>query len=84
MKGIYLDAEAPVMTEVFAVVHVPGRHRSRYPETNVYVVDSAELAIAQAEPERHCYAACLMGPARSSEGVRLYYLVAWLDENHIP
>ena len=84
MKGIYLDSETSVTAEVFAVVYVPGRHRSRYPETNVEVVDSAEMAMAQAEPDKRCYAARVMGPARSSEGVRLYYLVGWLDENNMP
>ena len=84
MKGIYLDSETSVIAEVFAVVYVPGRQRSRYSESNVYVLDSAELAIAQAEPDKRCYAARVMGPARSSEGVRLYYLIGWLDENNMP
>lgn len=84
MKGIYLDSEASVTAEVFAVVYVPGRHRSRYPESNVEVLASAELALAQAVPDKRCYAAKLMGPARSSEGVKLYYLIGWLDENNRP
>ncbi len=84
MKGIYLDSETSVTAEVFAIVYVPGRHRSRYPESNVNVLDSAEAAMAQAEPDRHCYAVRVMGPARSSEGIRLYYLVGWLDENNMP
>jgi len=84
MKGIYLDSETSVTAEVFAVVYIPGRQRSRYPENNVSVVDSAEAALAQAEPGKHCYAARLMGPARSSEGVRLYYLIGWLDEHAQP
>jgi len=85
MKGIYLDSETSVTAEVFAVVHVPGRrHRNRYPETSVQVLDSAESALAQAEPDKRCYAARLMGPARSSEGVKLYYLIGWLDENNMP
>ncbi|VAX10474.1 hypothetical protein MNBD_GAMMA25-1394 [hydrothermal vent metagenome] len=81
MKGIYLDSETAVTAEVFAVVYVPGRHRKRYPETNVTVMDSAASAMAQAEPNQRCYAARVMGPARSSEGVKLYYLVGWLDDN---
>ncbi len=84
MKGIYLDSETSVTAEVFAVVYVPGRQRSRYPENNVSVVDTAESALAQAEPGKCCYAARLMGPARSSEGVRLYYLIGWLDEHGQP
>ena len=80
MKGIHLDSETSVTAEVFAVVYIPGRQRSRYSETNVSVVDTAEAALAQARPAERYYAARLMGPARSSEGVRLYYLIEWLDE----
>ena len=84
MKGIYLDSDTSVTAEVFAVVYLPGRQRNRYPETNVSVMASAEAALQQAEPEKCCYAARVMGPARSSEGVKLYYLVGWLDENNMP
>ncbi len=84
MKGIHLDSETRVTAEVFAVVYIPGRQRSRYSETNVSVVDTAEAALAQAEPGERYYAARLMGPARSSEGVRLYYLIEWLDEHAQP
>lgn len=84
MKGIHFDSETSVTAEVFAVVYIPGRQRSRYPETNVSVMDSVEAALAQAEPDRRCYVARLMGPARSSEGVRLYYLIDWLDEHAQP
>ncbi len=84
MKGIYLDSETSVTAEAFAVVYVPGRQRNRYPETNVSVLDTAEAALAQAEPGKRYYAARLLGPARSSEGVRLYYLIGWLDEHAQP
>lgn len=84
MKGIYFDSDARVTAEVFAVVYVPGRQRNRYSESSVRVMDSAAEAQQQAVPDQHYYAARLMGPARSSEGVRLYYLIAWLDENSQP
>ncbi len=84
MKGIYLDSETSVTAEAFAVVYLPGRQRNRYPETNVWLMDSAEAALQQAEPDKRCYAARVMGPSRSSEGVKLYYLVGWLDEHNRP
>lgn len=84
MKGIYLDSETRVTDEVFAVVHVSGRQRSRHSESSVRVMDSAAAAQQQAVPNQHYYAARLLGPARSSEGVKLYYLIAWLDKNSQP
>ena len=79
MKGIYLDSETSVTGEFYALVHVPGRQRKRYPETSVQLMKSMEEAISQADMDKHLYAAKVMGPARSSEGLRLYYLIEWLS-----
>lgn len=73
------DPETQVSQEHFAVVYVPRRSRRRFAASCVSVVDSRQTALAQAEPERHRYAACVLGPSRSSEGLSLYYLVEWLD-----
>ncbi len=79
MKGIYLDTESDVVQEQFAVVYAPRRQRGRFPEECVEVVDSAQAARAAADPAGKRYAAKVLGPSRSSEGLRLYYLVGWLD-----
>ena len=79
--GVYLDPEAPeLVTRCFAVVQVRRGSRKRFPESCVEPMPSAEAARAHADPARQRHAAEVMGPSRSSEGVRLYYLVRWLDE----
>lgn len=82
--GIYLDAEAPQLVgQHFALVQAgrPSRaKRKRFPENVVELVASAEEAIRRADPTHDLHAAEVMGPSRSSEGFRLYYLVRWLNE----
>jgi len=80
MKGIYLDSEANLVNEHFAVVYAPRRKRDRFPENCVQVVASEAAAVGAADPNEKLYAAKVLGPARSSEGLRLYYLVRWLIE----
>jgi hypothetical protein len=79
MHGYQLDPETRVADERFAVVYAPRRARDRVAETNVTVVDSEAVARGAANPAGHRYAARVIGPARSSEGLRLYYIVDWLD-----
>lgn len=79
MKGIGLDPDGRVVDEHFAVVYAPRRQRGRFPEDCVEVVPTAEAAREAADPEARRYAARVLGPSRSSEGIRLYYLVKWLD-----
>lgn len=80
MKGIYVDPETKVVGEHYAVVYAPKRSRGRFPEDCVQVVDSASAALDGADPATKRYAAKVVGPARSSEGLKLYYLIAWLDD----
>jgi hypothetical protein len=62
--------------------HVPVRRRARdrVPEGSVQVLDSEAAARAAADPAKKLYPARVIGPARSSEGVCVYYIVRWLDE----
>jgi len=46
----------------------------------VQVVDSEQAAREGSDPARHLFPARVIGPARSSEGMRLYYIVRWLDD----
>ncbi len=80
MARIGLDPEGKVVSEVFALIYAPGRTRDRFPENCVTVVDSEAAALSGADPEKKLYPARVIGPSRSSEGFRLYYLVCWLDE----
>lgn len=82
--GIFLDAEAPhLVQQRFALVQAAPsvrRKRQRFPENVVEVVDSEEEALRRQAPADNLHAAEVMGPSRSSEGFRLYYLVRWLSE----
>ena len=79
--GDYLDAEAPhLVQQQFALVQAVRGKRQRFPENVVEVVASAEEALRRQAPADNLHAAEVMGPARSSEGIRLYYLVRWLSE----
>ena len=80
MKGIYIDDDAKVIDEHYAVVFAPRRSRNRFPENNVEIVNSEAMAIEKSNPDQKYYAAKVVGPSRSSEGLRLYYLSCWLDE----
>jgi len=72
------DQDNPIVKQCFATVYTPSRRRKRFPENCVRVVDSAQQAILEAAREKDTYPARVMGPSRSSEGFRLYYLVEWL------
>ena len=79
--GVYLDAEAPQLVQAhFAVVNVRRGSRKRFPESCVEVMADAETALTKADPAQDLHAAEVMGPSRSSEGLRLYYLVRWLQD----
>ena len=82
--GVYLDPEAgQLVTRIWAVVQVRRGSRKRFPETCVEPMPSAEAALERADPAKHRHAAEVMGPSRSSEGVRLYYLVRWLEADAV-
>jgi len=76
------DPQTSVSTEQFAVVYSPSRQsargRSRFPAGNVELLASAEDARAQADETAKRYAARVLGPSKSSEGVFIYYLIEWL------
>lgn len=79
MRGIVIDPESKVVGEHFAVVYAPRRSRNRFPENCVEIMPSEHEALHASSPNEKRFAARVMGPSRSSEGLRLYYLVAWLD-----
>lgn len=81
VRGYRLDPDAKVADEHYAVVYAPKRTRDRVPEGSVKLVDSEAAARAGADPARKLYPARVVGPARSSEGLRLYYIVRWLDSD---
>jgi len=82
MKGYHLDPHpsANFAGEHYAVITAPRRKRKRTlrdrcPETNVKVVENKDSAINLAETDENLYAAKVMGPARSSEGCNIYYII---------
>ena len=79
VQGYHLDPAGGVADERFAVVYAPRRARDRVPEGNVQVVETQAAALAIADTAKKLYPARVIGPARSSEGVSVYYIVCWLD-----
>lgn len=71
---LYLDPDQA--KEVPALIRTPNRSRKRYPEGVVETVASDSEALERAGQGLH--AAIVIGPSRSSEGFRIYYLVRWL------
>ena len=79
MRGIYLDPDAPVVEEQYAVVYLPRRSRGRVPENSVEIVESENAARELADPDNKKYPAKVIGPSRSSEGCQMYYVMEWLE-----
>ncbi len=78
--GLTIDPDLPQMMQpCFAIAHVKRGARKRFPENCVDVVRDEASARALARPELGQHAVEVVGPSRSSEGLRLYYLVRWLD-----
>jgi hypothetical protein len=77
VNGYSLDPHprANFAKEEFAVVRIPRVKRDRVPAASVEIVADLETAIAQADPNNKFYPAKVVGPARSSEGTMLYYIV---------
>ena len=73
------DPDSALVKPCYAVIYTPSRRRKRFPENCVTPVESAEQAITQAAGNKDSHPARVMGPSRSSEGFRLYYLLDWLD-----
>ena len=72
---LYLDPDHS--KEGPALISSPGKTRKRFPEGVVETVASEAEALRRAGKNLH--PAIVIGPSRSSEGFRLYYLVRWLD-----
>ena len=72
------DNEANIVNEHYAVIYTPRKARSRFPENCVTIYEDELEAIDAADEEKGLHAAKVVGPSRSSEGFRLYYLAHWL------
>lgn len=79
MKGITVDGQSSVVQHKFAVVYAPKRSRGRFAENCVFICESELDAIEEANIEKHLFAAKVIGPSKSSEGQRIYYLDTWID-----
>ena len=78
--SLFTDVESKVVGTSAAVIYSPsGKKRTRFPEGVVEVYASETEALAHADPAKSRHAAIASGPARSSEGFKLFYLVRWLD-----
>ena len=79
MKGITVDSASRVVQLKFAVIYAPKRSRGRFAESCVFIMETELDAIDEENVEKHLYAAKVIGPYKSSEGQRIYYLEEWID-----
>ena len=79
--GLFTDMEAGGVGTSAVVIYSPSgkRNRKRVPENCVKVMADEEEALNLADPDKGFHAAIASGPARSSEGFKLFYLIRWLD-----
>ena len=80
MHPFPIDTDSTLTGRQYALVYTANPRRSRFPENCVLIVKSREQAIADADRARKLHPALVYGPSRSSEGVRLYYLIEWLSD----
>ncbi len=76
--SIFTDKQTDVSGFVYGTVHTPKKNRKRFPEGIITVYRSEAETRQASDPEKNLHPAKLAGPARSSEGFMLYYLVEWL------
>lgn len=74
-----IDPDTNLVNKQFAVIYTPKKQRNRFPENCVQIKSSKEEAIADADSANKQHPALVYGPSRSSEGLRLYYLIEWLE-----
>lgn len=79
MSEFPIDPDSMLVQKQYALVYTQNRKRSRFPENCVQIMDSMEQALAGADPAHKLHPALIYGPSRSSEGLRLYYLIEWLS-----
>lgn len=77
VRGYYLDKHprASVANEHYALIKMPSLKRDRVPAANVKIVKDKQTAMAEADKNKQLYPARVMGPARSSEGLNLFYIL---------
>ncbi len=80
MINLPTDYDRELPQRRFAVVYTPRRQRSRFPENCVQLKETREDAVTGGDPQGNHYPALVYGPSRSSEGIRLFYLLEWLGK----
>lgn len=78
VKNTFYDPDSQLVGEHFAVIYAPVRKRTRFPENCVQLMADEAEARQAANAGGHLHPGKVLGPSRSSEGIRLYYLVDWL------
>ena len=73
------DSDTNIVKQHYAVIYAPSKKRKRFPENCVTLFDSASKAIQSSQESEAHHPALVLGPSRSSEGFKLFYLFEWLD-----
>ncbi|MES9904738.1 MAG: hypothetical protein ABW168_18935 [Sedimenticola sp.] len=72
------DPDSNLVERHYAIVYTRKRDRKRFAENCVEIVASREEALERSDSESTKYPAIIVGPSRSSEGLRLFYLLEWI------
>lgn len=70
------DSDTP--KPCYALVYAPGYKRERVPEHCVRLMENRSAALAGADTQQNLFPALVIGPSRSSEGLRVFYVTQWL------
>lgn len=76
---IFIDQETDLMRERYALIYATHRGRKRFQENCVHLRADERTAREGADAGQHLHPAVVIGPSKSSEGHRMYYLVRWLE-----
>ena len=80
MTHFPVDSDSGIQEEIFAVIQSPRNNRKRFPESCVIPVANEDQARSRAHGQPGKFkAAVVYGPSYSSEGMRVFHLVRWLD-----
>jgi hypothetical protein len=79
LKHVIVDTDSKSLGECFALIKTTRKNRARYPEGCVTTVPDEASAQAGANPSANLHPAVVYGPSPSSEGVRVFFIVRWLE-----
>jgi hypothetical protein len=79
LRNVIVDTDSKSLEESFALIKTPRKNRARYPEGCVTILPDEAAARDGSNPPANLHPAVVYGPSPSSEGVRVFFIVRWLE-----